>query len=234
MQHGGPASVSLRASLAAPGDAAELDNTQATVSALPPAGQAGQESPPLPEVTLTVLPETKVLRGEFPSSGAIQQCGSFAIRWCGSCTAAPARPGWQYNCHPNIEECHAAAADRACCFTWARLHRHGRVLVGGIGRQQRRRPGRSGPQCRRLQSRSTVSGRRPGPRRRRAGASPRADRGRRQRARGDHRPVERDSVAGRVGAFDRATSLALRAGHPLRRCRLLRGAAADPLHDPRG
>ncbi|MGA7700245.1 MAG: energy transducer TonB [Thermoguttaceae bacterium] len=61
MQHGGPASVSLRASLAAPGDAAELDNTQATVSALPPAGQAGQESPPLPEVTLTVLPETKVL-----------------------------------------------------------------------------------------------------------------------------------------------------------------------------
>ena|GEM_PF-5619993 len=23
--------------------------------------------------------------------------------WCGSCTAAPAYSGWQYNCHPNIE-----------------------------------------------------------------------------------------------------------------------------------
>jgi protein TonB len=61
MQHGGPASVSLRASLAAPGDAAELDETQAAISALPPAGQTGQESPPLPELKLMVLPETKVL-----------------------------------------------------------------------------------------------------------------------------------------------------------------------------
>ena len=61
MQGGGPAAVSLRASLAAPSEAADLDETQAVVTALPSSGQAGLESPPLPEPELTVLPEAKVL-----------------------------------------------------------------------------------------------------------------------------------------------------------------------------
>ena len=63
MQHGGPSSPSLRASLAAPGDAADLDETQAVVSALPPAGSAAPELPPQAEPKLMVLPETKVLAG---------------------------------------------------------------------------------------------------------------------------------------------------------------------------
>ncbi len=50
MQRGGPVSLSLRASLAAPGDAAELDETQATVSAVAPSGLPGPELLPLPEV----------------------------------------------------------------------------------------------------------------------------------------------------------------------------------------
>ena len=63
MQHGGPSSPSLRASLAAPSDAAELDETPSVVSALPPSGLAGPEVPPQPEPKLMVLPETKVLAG---------------------------------------------------------------------------------------------------------------------------------------------------------------------------
>jgi periplasmic protein TonB len=61
MQRGGPASLSVRASLAAPGDAADLDDTQTLVSALPLCGQARPESPPLLAPKLVVLPETKIL-----------------------------------------------------------------------------------------------------------------------------------------------------------------------------
>ena len=61
MQGGGPASVSLRASLAAPSEAADVDDAPVVVAALPPVGKAWPESAPQPEPKLTVLPEAKVL-----------------------------------------------------------------------------------------------------------------------------------------------------------------------------
>ena len=69
MQRGGAASPSLRASLAAPGNAEDLDETQAAISALPPAAELAQETLPLPEPKLTVLPESKVLaQVAFPAA----------------------------------------------------------------------------------------------------------------------------------------------------------------------
>jgi TonB family protein len=76
MQRGGPASPSLRASLAAPGDAADLDGTQVVVSAISPSARAGQESLPL-QPKLAVLPEAKVLARidfktpELPQDGSV-------------------------------------------------------------------------------------------------------------------------------------------------------------------
>jgi len=58
MQGGGPASVSLKASLAAPNDGGELE-TQVVVAAMPPSGQHESELPP-PEPNLKILPEAKV------------------------------------------------------------------------------------------------------------------------------------------------------------------------------
>jgi protein TonB len=59
MQGGGPAAVSLKASLAAPNDGGEFEETQVVVAAMPPYGQPAPELPP-PEPNLTVLPEAKV------------------------------------------------------------------------------------------------------------------------------------------------------------------------------
>ena len=70
MQRGGPASVSLRASLAAPDEAGELEDTPVVVAAVPPCGQAEPESPPQPEPKLTVLPEARVL-AHVPESNAV-------------------------------------------------------------------------------------------------------------------------------------------------------------------
>jgi len=66
MRGGGPASLSLKASLAAPNDGEELEETQVIVTAAPSYGRAEPELPLQPEPELTVLPEAKVLaRAEF-------------------------------------------------------------------------------------------------------------------------------------------------------------------------
>ena len=61
VQRGGAAAPSLRASLAAPEEASELEETQAVVTSLPSYEQTIPASPPQPEPNLTVLPETTVL-----------------------------------------------------------------------------------------------------------------------------------------------------------------------------
>ena len=63
-----------------------MDETQAVVTALPPSGQAGLESPPLPEPELTVLPEAKVLaRVDF-------KCTPAPVETAPTSGAAPSRP----------------------------------------------------------------------------------------------------------------------------------------------
>jgi len=71
MQRGGPAAVSLKASLAAPEEAGELEETQVVVAAMPPYGQAEPELPPQPEPNLTVLPQAKVLAAAPPDGAAV-------------------------------------------------------------------------------------------------------------------------------------------------------------------
>jgi periplasmic protein TonB len=65
MQGGGPASVALSASLAAPNDGGDLEDTPVIVAVLPPYGQAEPEAPQ-PEPALAILPETKVLARAEP------------------------------------------------------------------------------------------------------------------------------------------------------------------------
>jgi protein TonB len=83
MQRGGAASPSLRASLAAPGNAEDLDETQAAISALPPAARLVQEPLPLPKPKLTVLPEAKVL-ARLDSQAAPRRDGVATSKKCAS------------------------------------------------------------------------------------------------------------------------------------------------------
>ncbi len=90
MQGGGPASVALRASLAASSEAGELEETPTIVAALPPSGQAGLESPPQPEPKLTVLPEAKVLARVRARVAAPKSGGTAGLSSSGGNTAGQA------------------------------------------------------------------------------------------------------------------------------------------------